>query len=231
MGTRMAPNYAIIFMFYLETNLLSNYPKQPKTWLRFIDGIIMIWQFGRLELDKFLEALNNHHHKIKFTYNIDQNEIPFLDTIVYRSQTNSIYTRMYHKPTDQKYYLHYNSTCPGNQKNSVPYGLLIRCRRICTEDYHFEQEARKIYNQLKLRKYPTTLLDEAMEKVRRMDRLSLLRPKAKRSSNKIRLITNYNPMNPNLQEILKKYEGLLLMTRKSVITPEQIQITYSRSPT
>ena len=37
-------------------------------------------------------------------------------------------------------------------------------------------------------------------------------------------------MNPNLQDILKKFEGLLLMTRKSVITPEQIQITYSKSP-
>ena len=36
-------------------------------------------------------------------------------------------------------------------------------------------------------------------------------------------------MNPNLHQILKKYEGLLLMTRKSVITPDQIQITYSRS--
>ena len=72
MGIRMAPKYAIISMHYLETNFLSNYPKQPKTWLRFIDDIIMIWQFGRLELDKFLEALNNLHHKIKFTYNIDQ---------------------------------------------------------------------------------------------------------------------------------------------------------------
>ena len=47
MGTRMAPNYAIIFMHYLETNFLSHYPKQPKIWLRFIDDIIMILQFGR----------------------------------------------------------------------------------------------------------------------------------------------------------------------------------------
>ena len=69
-----------------------------------------------------------------------------------------------------------------------------------------------------------------METVRKMDRLTLLRPTPKKNSNKIRLITNYNPMNPNLHQILKKYEGLLLMTRKSVITPDQIQITYSRSP-
>ena len=40
-----------------------------------------------------------------------------------------IYTRIYHKPTDQKYYLHYYSAHPRNQKNSVPYGLLIRCQK------------------------------------------------------------------------------------------------------
>ena len=161
-------------------------------------------------------------------HTIDQNEIPFLDTIVYRSQTNRLYTRKYHKPTDQKYYLHYYSVHPRNQKNSVPYGLLMRCKGICTEEHHFEQEARKIYNQLRYRKYPTTLLDEALEKVRKMDRLSLLRPTTKKFSDKIRLITDYNPRNPNLQDILKKFEGLLLMTRKSVVTPEQIQIA---SPT
>ena len=84
-GTRMAPNYAIIFMHYLETNFLSNYPKQPKIWLRFIDDIFMIWKKGKLELDKFLEALDSYHETIKFMHTTDENEIPFLDTVVYRS--------------------------------------------------------------------------------------------------------------------------------------------------
>ena len=190
----------------LRLNFLSNYPKQPKIWLRFIDDIFMIWKEGKLELDKFLEALNSYHQTIKFTQTIDENELPFLDTVVYRSPTNRIHTRIFHKPTDQKYYLHYHSAHPKNQKDSVPYGLLIRCQRICTEDYHFEQEAKKIYNQLKYRKYPTTLLNEAIEKVRNVDRLSLLRPSTKKSEDSnIRLITNYNPRNPNLLQILKKF--------------------------
>ena len=96
MGTRMAPNYAIIFMHYLETNFLSNYPKQPKIWLRFIDDIFMIWKDGKLELDKFLAALNSHHQTIKFTHTIDQNEIPFLDMVVYISTSNRIHTIIYH---------------------------------------------------------------------------------------------------------------------------------------
>ena len=80
---------------------------------------------------------------------MDKNEIAFLDTIVSRSPTNRIYTRIYHKSTDQKHYLHYYSVHPRNQKESVPYGLLIGCRRICAEDHYFEEEAKKIYNQLK----------------------------------------------------------------------------------
>ena len=159
-----------------------------------------IW---RLELEDFLKALNNHHQKIKFTYSIDQNEIPFLGTIVYRSQTNRLYTRIYHKPTDQKYYLHYYLAHPRNKKKSVPYGLLIRCKRICTEECYFEQEAKKIYNQLRHRKYPTTLLDEAIEKERKIDRLSLLRPTQKKCSDKLRLITTTTPWIPTFKILSK----------------------------
>ena len=92
---------------------------------------------------------------------MNKNEIAFLDTTVYRSPTQRIYTRIYHKPTDQKQYLHYHSAHHRNQKESVPYGLLIRCRRICREN-HYLEEATKIFNQLKYRKYPTDLLNQAI---------------------------------------------------------------------
>lgn len=91
-------------------------------------------------------------------------------------------------------------------------------------------EATSIISKLKFRKYPALLLDTAYNKVRNMDRDSLLRQKLKTNEDKIRLITHYNPQNTNLKAILQKYEGLLLMTRKNAIKPEDIQITYSRSP-
>ena len=46
MGTRMAPNYAIIFMHYLESNMLNKSTLKPKTWLTFIDDIYMTWSYG-----------------------------------------------------------------------------------------------------------------------------------------------------------------------------------------
>ena len=80
------------------------------------------------------------------------------------------------------------------------------------------------------RRYPMNLLQEALKKVKKMDRLHLLRQSNKTQSSKIRLITHYNPSNPNFNQILQDHTGLLLMTRKEAIKPEDIQVTYSRSP-
>ena len=204
MGTRMAP---IMQLSLCTTWRLTSYQITQNIQRSGWDLSMIYSWYGKMDNQNwtnFLAALNSHHQKIKFTYTIDKDEIPFLDTIVYRSTSIEYIPEIYHKPTDQKYYLHYHSAHPRNQKNSVPYGLLIRCKRICSEDHYFEQEANKIYNQLRHRMYPTTLLIEATEKVRNMDRLSLLRPSTRPSSDNIRLISNYNHRNPNLLQILKK---------------------------
>ena len=134
-------------------------------WLRFIDDILMIWNHGKEALDQFKELANNIHPTIKFSFDSNENEIPFLDTIIYRGKDNQILTRLYHKPTDNKQYLHFNSAHPWRQKRSIPYGLLIRCKRICSEEIYFIKESRAIIQQLTLRNYPRTLLQEALDKV------------------------------------------------------------------
>ena len=63
-----------------------------------------------------------------------------------------------------------------------------------------------------------------------MDRPQLLRHSTKKKSHKIRLITHYNPTNANFTQILHEHTGLLLMTKKEAIKPDDIQVTYSRSP-
>ena len=63
-----------------------------------------------------------------------------------------------------------------------------------------------------------------------MDRLQLLRQSKKNQPQKIRLITHCNPSNPNSDQIQQDHTRLLLMTRKEAIKPDDIQVTYSRSP-
>ena len=170
--------------------MLNKSTLKPKTWLRFIDDNFMIWSLGIQALTLFMDMLNSHHPTIKFTYEYNKHEIPFL---VYKTINNELFTRAYHKPTDNKQYLHFHSAHPRKQKESVPYGLLIRSRRICSEEKYFEEEARSIIQQLKHRKYPSDLLETAYRKVSNMNRQDLLRPSAHKTNSKLRLITNYNP--------------------------------------
>ena len=179
MGTRMAPSYANIFMKYVEIQLIETSPKKASLWLRFIDNIFLIWVHGKQALEDFKRLSSNIHPTIKFAFNNSETEVAFLDTIIYRGKDSQILTRLYHKPTDNKQYLHYNSAHPWKQNRSVPYGLLIRCKRICSEDTYFNKESKAIIQQLISKRYLTNLLQEALEKVKKMDRLQLLRQNSK----------------------------------------------------
>ena len=75
-------------MKYIEIQLIDTSSKKPKIWLRFIDDIFMIWGHGRHELENFIHLANKLHPTIKFSINTNEQEIPFLDTVIYRGSNN-----------------------------------------------------------------------------------------------------------------------------------------------
>lgn len=128
MGTKMAPEYAIIFMDNLEQKFLESQPHKPLVWLRYIDDIFMIWPHSCEALDAFKISLNSYHKTIKFTFETSDTEIHFLDTIIKKDNQGNLITSLYTKPTDAHLYLHYNSCHPQSQKRSIPYSQAIRIR-------------------------------------------------------------------------------------------------------
>ena len=82
MGTKVAPSYANLFMDNLERKLLHGYHLEPLLWVRFIDDIFVIWTHGVDEFNLFYQYLNNAHHSIKFTKDVSETQIVFLDTYV-----------------------------------------------------------------------------------------------------------------------------------------------------
>ena len=228
MGTRCAPNYAIIFMGDLEQEFLDRCEKKPRVWYRFIDDIFMIWNHGRQDLDTFLEELNEHHSTIKFTIDISEYGLAFLDTFIYK-EDGILKTRVYHKPTDNKQYLLYTSCHPLQQKNSIPYSLLIRARRICTKESEFIQEAKSIIKTLRQRKYPEEILTKAVKRILEVKREELLIPKTKEEDNRIRYITTFNPLNPPMRKIICQHVHMLGKMRRNPILPHQIQTVYRKS--
>ena len=178
MGTRCAPNYAIIFMAEIEEEFLRSQTKVPRIWLRFIDDIFMVWNHTREELDMFITDLNMFHPTIKFTMETSEFGLPFLDTFIYK-EDQQLKTRVYHKPTDNKQYLLYTSCRPKQHKDAIPYGLLVRAKRICTKNDEFISEARSIIRTLRTRKYPESTLISAVNRILSVSREILLNPKKK----------------------------------------------------
>lgn len=133
MGTRVAPSYANIFMGYLEEKLLDKALFKPHTYKRFIDDIFLIWIHSLQTLNEFVDYLNSAHKTIKFTSEISEKEISFLDTTVYRIEgTNRLGVKLHSKPTDTHAYLNYTSEHPVRCKDANPYGQFLRVRRNCT---------------------------------------------------------------------------------------------------
>ena len=228
MGTRCAPNYAIIFMAELEEDFLQQTDKKPKVWLRFIDDIFMVWNHGEENLKQMLEELNNFHPQIKFTEEHNEYGLSFLDTFTF-IENGQLMTRVYHKPTDNKQYLHYSSCHPLQQKNAIPYGLLVRARRICTKEDHFISEAKTIINKLRERKYPEKILEQAVQKILSISREELLDHKTKEEDTRIRYVITYNPSNPKMKDISLKHLHLLARMKRNPINHEKVQIVYRKA--
>ena len=75
-GTRMAPNYDIILMYYLGESLLHSNTHEPKLWVRYMDDIFMIWSHSPEKLKDFITHLKfNFHATIKVTHTQSTKEL------------------------------------------------------------------------------------------------------------------------------------------------------------
>ncbi|CAJ0954991.1 unnamed protein product [Ranitomeya imitator] len=93
MGSKMAPQYANVFMAKLESDFLSSCLIMPLAYYRYIDDILIIWTESEQQLKTFHEQFNQFHPTINLTLNYSCTEINFLDTII-KLQNNKIETSL-----------------------------------------------------------------------------------------------------------------------------------------
>ena len=204
MGTATAPNYANLFMDRFETKALANWPLKPLLWLRFIDDIWMVWTHGEDQLNEFITYLNSIHPTIKFTHESSLTHINFLDTTVKINQDRELYTTLYEKPTDTHLYLHYTSAHHAPSKAKGPYGQFLRLRRICTYDNDFNMNADKLIGYYLKRGYPEKALRKHYNRASKFTQDELLAVTRKDPVKTPVMVTNYNPGNPNIKELIHK---------------------------
>jgi hypothetical protein len=231
MGTAMAPSYANLFMAELESNLLGRYHYKPHLWLRFIDDIFMIWLHSEKELLNFIDWLNQQHSTIKFTSTHSMGQVNYLDLTVYKTSNGTLKTKTFHKPTDASTYLHYTSSHPKNQKNSIPYSQYLRLKRNSTEDEDFKRSTNQLTQAFLDRGYPQPILEDALSKTDQRDRNSLLTSNShkKTKSDKVIFVTTYNPRGQNIKSILAKHARILSKhPHTSHLKEDKFMVAYRR---
>ena len=173
MGTKMAPSYANIFMAELEEKLLSNYPKKPLLWLRYIDDILCIWPGPQSEMD-----LNQAHPTIKFTCESSTNRAIFLDLTIYKGKRHAtsliLDMEPFFKPTNKFQYLEYSSAHPRGTFASLVKGELTRLLRACSSGETYKNVSDKLFKEFKTRGYPNHLLQKTLQEVPFQNRTKLL---------------------------------------------------------
>ena len=80
----MAAAFANISMAKIEREILRLSYKKPLVWKRFIDDVLSLWNISRDEVNAFIEQADRLHPTIKFTTEISETEITFLDMYVYK---------------------------------------------------------------------------------------------------------------------------------------------------
>ena len=105
MGTKMVPSYANLFVGYIEQQFFNQYngPK-PELYRRYIDDCVGATSSTRVELNQFVTAVNSFHPALKYTWEISDTSLAFLD-IKLSIEGNGFYTSVYYKPADSNSYL------------------------------------------------------------------------------------------------------------------------------
>jgi len=146
---------------------------------RFIDDLIAIADVTNVTTSykQFVENMLQHNF-LKFTFDISEHSVNFLDMTIQLNNDNSITTTIYQKPMNKHEFVHYNSNHPRHLLKSLPYSCGLRIKRTCSDEQVQRLELKKLMSKFMNRGYPTNILDNAMVKLEAINRADLLRPKS-----------------------------------------------------
>ena len=209
MGTKMAPNYACLYMGHFENQYVLNAsnPFWSKILLyrRFIDDIFIIADCTVEELNCFHQYLNSCNDHLRFTLEYDRERISFLDVLV-RKSGNCLHTEIFRKPTDRNTMLRGDSFHPQPFIKSLPISQFHRIRRVCSDDGTYAAQASDLSNRFLNRGYKQEWVAAARGRYDRVTQEECLQPRKKTPThNSIMCSVRYSPLGAQFRETIRKH--------------------------
>lgn len=207
MGTKIAVAFANIFMSAVETKIVETSKTKPLVWKRYIDDVFSLWEAKKEEIDLFILEANRHHPTIKFTADISEKEIHFLDTTTFKGERflkeSELDVRTYFKPTETFQYTNFSSChTPGVAKGFIK-GEALGLLRTNSSRTLYEENVNNFKSRLRERGYPNNLVEEILSEVKFNERKFTLQEKEKVRKNILPFVTQHNPAVQNLKKIIQ----------------------------
>ena len=193
MGTRMGPSYANLFVGYIEHEFFNQYngPK-PELYRRYIDDCVGATSPTGEELNQFITAVNSFHPPLKYTWEISDISLGFLDIKLF-IEGNGLCTSVHYKPTDSHSYLLSSSHPQSHVENSISYSQLLSLCRLCSEDSDFSLKSEEMCHFFNKRGYPASVVEAGHHRAQQIDRQSALQTSQKENNNRIPLDSPSQP--------------------------------------
>ena len=211
MGRKYSPAYADIYLADWEESAFLKCPSRPLVYYRYLDDIFGLWDKSETDFNHFIQILNSHHPRIKLKHTLHLQQVPFLDTVVFFTDTKdghkALATKVYFKDTDRHSLLFNTSYHPRHTFSSIIKSQLIRFHRICSLPHHVEEATRILFKALRPRGYSKRFLRTIKGEVTALfqpDRPVL--PVKKRTEKKlIPLITTFSRQLGPLKQAIKQH--------------------------
>ena len=231
MGTRMAPQYANLFMSRLEQDFLDTCTLKPLCYLRYIDDIFFIWPHGEESLINFHRNFTDFHPTIDLKMEYSTESVNFLDMLVSISG-DTLHTSLYRKPTDNLSYLHRDSFHPAHVKNSIPFSQALRYHRICSDTNDRDVHLSVLRKRLVEIGYDINAANKQFRKAVQFDRNDLISSTSRKSNDdRIPLVLTYQPHFHRINTILRDLQPILRDDPYLSAVFPQIPIISYRQPT
>ncbi len=171
MGARFAPPYAIIFMYELEKQIMSQINTNEleiTLYKRYIDDILFIYKDcsvnKKWNYDTILNHFNKECKKIKFTIETpnENGYIPFLDSMI-KLEKNKIMYKWYQKELHSGNLIHFDSQLPiSNKKNYAinTFRTLLKRNNCITE---LNKSIKFVCNQLWDNGFPDNIITDCLK--------------------------------------------------------------------
>ena len=167
---------------------------------RYIDDCIGAISSSREELNRFITSVNSFHPALKYTWEISETSLAFLDIKV-SINGNGLRTSVHYKPTDSHSYLLHSSSHPSMSKIPFPILNFLDCD-VCVVMTDFSNTSQEMCQFFEKRGYPASVIQTAHHRAQQTDRQSALQTSQKEKNDRIPFTLTFHPHNNPVKAII-----------------------------